>query len=192
MSDNGRNPGRGWRLSRRSIVSALVGLPVVGGIAYWYTQRGDRDDPQAAEVGSDARAADTGGDTEALGAATTSPPWARDLALILAAIGPWRAGERERADTLIGSFLSALTTEQANEYSAADATLSALAQRFGDDAFAVDEVDLGALSPTERDTLIGLVTALHAALPVRYYAAREPPPGVCVANPTWHTEPAEP
>ncbi|ACY14319.1 hypothetical protein [Haliangium ochraceum] len=190
MSEQQRDRGAGGRLSRRSILSALVGLPLVGGLAYWWVQRGDRDEVQSASPGDDARTANDD-DPQALGTAASSPPWLRDLALILAAIGPWRPGDRERAGALIGSFLRALTPEQSSRYSAADATLSALVKRFGDDAFAVDEVDLATLAPAERETLIALVVELHAALPVRFYAAREPPPGVCIANPAWHTEPPE-
>jgi hypothetical protein len=183
-SGGDRNSGR---IRRRALLGALAGLPVIGGVVYWWSRWGRRRDPGAAASPDDPQ---TGG----------TAPQARDLAdalaIVVTAIGPWRPGDREVAAALVGQFVG----QHVGQFAGRDAeqdreparAIASLARRLGPDAYAVDDIDLAALSPAERDALLALTRDLYAALPVRYYAVGEPPPGTCVGDPSWHTQAPEP
>ena len=97
--------------------------------------------------------------------------------LILAA-GPWPSGEREKGEDFARRFLAA-DGAVSSYLPAHGKVLQALAGRFPDGASALEEIDLGALSPKERELLLKLVAQLYSYIEVRFFISREPPWGEC-------------
>lgn len=100
--------------------------------------------------------------------------------------GPWSEKDRKEAEDFAGRFLSAKHAvapylPESNE------SVQSLAKRFPEDSMAQDEVNLGNLSPKERELLIGLVNQLYSLIEVRFIVSKEPPWGECLGDPTRHT-----
>lgn len=100
------------------------------------------------------------------------------LTKVIRAVGPWTNGEREKAEDFAHRFLAA-ECAVSSYMPAYGKQLQALAGRFPEEAFALKEIDLGELSPEERDLLKKLVEQLYTYVEVRFFVSLEPPWGDC-------------
>jgi hypothetical protein len=100
-------------------------------------------------------------------------------------LGPWSPAKRKEAEDFARRFLKA--KHAVNPYlPGSSALVQGLASRFPD-VTSINEINLGDLSPAERNVLMQLVKQLYSMVEVRFVAANEPPWGQCQADRLRHT-----
>jgi hypothetical protein len=99
-------------------------------------------------------------------------------------IGPWVFADKSVDEGFTDRFLK---SDHINQYLPKSARLiQSLSDRFPDNSWAIDHINLKGLSKGEQELLVGLTKQLYSFVEVRFYVSKEPTWGQCHGDSKWH------
>jgi len=101
-------------------------------------------------------------------------------------IGPWTHDQKLIAENFADRFLKA--DHIILQYLPKSAKLiQYLSDRFPNNTWAVDQINLREIPQDEQELLNALATQLYSFVEVRFYVSNEPTWGLCQGDSKWHT-----
>jgi hypothetical protein len=125
------------------------------------------------------------GDPESADLSNLSSP-EESLRHLIQVLGPWPEAERQAAERFAERFLAA-PHAVAPFLPDSGELVQSLAARFPAGVFAVPEIVLEDLPPSERELMLSLTQYLYSLVEVRFHVAGEPAWGLCPEDRLRHT-----